>query len=170
MAFVRYKGKTKIMYFKKGDTLEEVRDGSLVTLTDSGTVRRCQNDSTDRPIGVCRANDTVADTQFNSDGTHGNAPVGYVPIEVPVENAVEWLIDVDSDCGAADTDIGCFVAIDTLGGASLSAGDSCSMRVDISDTGMRHVFVTGRVSAQKIIGTIAKTAWNYDFDSFDTSR
>jgi hypothetical protein len=87
-----------------------------------------------------------------------------------VENAVEWLIDVDSDAGAADSDVGRFVAMDTVGGGSVNAGDSAGMRVDISDTAYPHVLVTGIVSTSKIRGTLAKTAWNRNFDSFDTTR
>ena len=146
MAFRRHRGKTKIMYFK-GDTAREVRDGGLVTLTDSATLVPVRNDSTDRPIGVCRRNDTVTDSAL-------------VPVEVPVENAVEWLIDVDSDGGAADTDIGRYCAVDTAGGASVDAGDSAGMRADVSDTAIRQIFITGRVSATQIIGVIANTAWN----------
>ena len=169
--FIRYHGKTKIMYFKKGDTLVELRAGSLVKLTDSGTLAYADNDSTDKKVvGVCRVNDTTADTSFNSDGTQGSCPVGYVPVEVPVENAVEWLIDVDSDAGAADTDVGCFVSVDTVGGASVSAGDSCATRIDVSDTSCPQVFITKVVSASKVIGVIGKSAWNYNFDSLDTSR
>lgn len=143
------------MYFKKGDTTTQVRDGSLVTL-DSGNVRPLANDSTDRAIGVCRANDTTIDTGF----TAGSAPVGFVPVEVPVENAVEWLIDVDSDGGAADSDVGRYCAVDTTGGNSVNAGDSCATRVDISDTAIRQVFITGRQSATRIIGVIAKSGFN----------
>src|SRR3990167_7396393 len=137
MAFLRHKGKTKIMHFE-GDTALQVRDGGLVTLTDSGTVSPVRNDSSDRPIGVARRNDTTTDSAL-------------VPVEVPVENAVEWLIDVDSDGGAADSDIGMYCSVDTLGGTSVNAGDSNSTRVDISDTSVRQVFITGRVSATKVI-------------------
>lgn len=144
MAFVRHKGKTKIMFFK-GDTAREVRDGGLVTLTDSATVVPVRNDSTDRPLGVARRNDTVTDS-------------GLVPVEVPVEKYVEWTIDVDSDGGAADSDVGRYVAVDTVGGASVNAGDSAGMRVDVSDTTIRTVFVTGRISATQVRGVIARLA------------
>ena len=146
MAFKRLRGKTKLMYFK-GDTAAEVRDGSLVMLTDSATVRRLNNDSSDRAIGVARRNDTVTDSLL-------------VPVEVPVENAVEWEIDLDSDAGAADTDIGKYCAIDTLGGGSVPAGDSASMRADVSDTSIRQIFITGRNGTTKIIGVLAITAWD----------
>jgi len=169
--FVRFRGKTKVMYFKKSDTTHEVRAGGLISLNDSGSVCPPKNDSTDRVIGVCQVNDTLTDSAFNStEGQGGSCPVGFVPVEVPVENAVEWLIDVDSDGGAADTDIGKYCAIDTAGGASVTAGDSAGMRVDISDTGCPQVFVTGRESATRIRGVLTHTAWLRTFDSLDTGR
>jgi len=153
--FRRLKGKTKIMHWK-GDTAEEVRDGSLVSLTDSATIVPARNDSLDRVVGVARRNDTITDS-------------GLVPVEVPVESAVEWLIDVDSDAGAADTDVGRYCAVDTAGGGSVDAGDSAATRVDISDTTSPQVFVTGIISASQIRGTLARTAWTRTFDTLDTS-
>jgi len=144
MAWKRLKGKTKLMYFK-GDTAREVRDGGLVTLSDSATVVPVRNDSTDRPLGIARRNDTTTDSAL-------------VPIEVPVEKFVEWEIDVDSDGGAADSDVGRYCAVDTAGGASVLAGDSCGMRADISDTTIRTIFITGVISASKITGVLSRTA------------
>lgn len=144
MAFRRHKGKTKLLYFE-GDTALQVRDGGLVFLTDSGTISPVRNDSLDKPLGVARRNDTVTDSAL-------------VPVEVPVEEYVEWLIDVDSDGGAADSDIGQLIAVDTTGGNSVLAGDSCGMRVDVSDVTFPTILVTGRVSATQIIGVIAKRA------------
>lgn len=156
--FVRYKGKTKLMWFKKSDTAREIRAGGLVSINDSGSVAPPKNDSTDRVIGVSRVNDTVADTAYNVDNT--NPQPGFVPVEVPVESAVEWLIDLDSDAGAADTDIGRFCAIDTTGGGSVNAGDSAGMRADVNDTAIRQIYITGRTSAARIIGVIARNAFN----------
>jgi hypothetical protein len=144
--FQLHRGKTKIMYFK-GDTALQVRDGGAVSLTDSATLTPARNDSTDRIIGIARRNDTTTDSAM-------------VPVEVPVETAVEWLIDVDSDAGAADSDIGRYCAIDTVGGGSVLAGDSAGMRIDVSDTTIRQVFITGRVSATKVIGVINRLAFN----------
>lgn len=149
--FKRLSGKTKYMYFK-GDTARELRDGSLVSLTDSGTVVPVRNDSTDQILGVARRNDTVTDSTL-------------VPVEVPVETAVEWEIDVDSDAGAADSDVGRFVNVDTTGGNSVLAGDSSGTRVDISDSAAGSIFVTRRVSATKIVGVIANTVWHQTFDT-----
>lgn len=132
------------MYFK-GDTALQVRDGGLVGLTDSGTITPIRNDSTDKPLGVARRNDTTTDSAL-------------VPVEVPVEEYVEWLIDVDSDGGAADSDVGQLVAVDTTGGNSVLAGDSCGTRVDINDVTFPTVLITGRVSATQVIGVLAKRA------------
>lgn len=151
MAFKRLKGKTKIMYFE-GDTADEVRDGGLVTATDSGTVVPVHNDSADMILGVARRNDTVTDSAL-------------VPVEVPVESAVEWLIDTDSDGGAADSDVFRFVNVDTTGGNSVNAGDSSGMRVDISDSTAGSIFITRRISATQVVGVIANTAWHQTFDT-----
>lgn len=142
-----------MMHFKKGDTTHALRDGGLVCLDDSGNVVPVKNDSTDRAIGVARMNVSLTDTS-----SWQGAPM--VPVEVPVENAVEWLIDADSDGGAADSDIGRYCAVDTTGGNSVNAGDSAGMRVDISDTAIRQVFITGRQSATKVIGTITRLGFN----------
>ncbi len=160
MSAIRYRGKTKIMHFKKGDTTHAIRDGGLVCIDDSANLVPPKNDSFDRVIGVARLNVSLLDTS-----SWTGAPM--VPVEVPVENAVEWLIDADSDGGAADSDIGRFCAIDTTGGGSVLAGDSAGMRVDISDTAVRQVFITGRQSATKIIGVISNSPFNVS--KFDTA-
>ena len=152
MAFIRYRGKTKMMLFEK-DTTDQTRDGGIVTYNlDSGQIVRVGNDSDDKIVGVARRNDTVADSTF-------------VPVEVPVESAVEWQIDLDSDGGAADSDVGRYVNIDTTGGASVNAGDSAGMRVDISDSVAGSILVTRVISATRIIGVIANTAWHQTFDT-----
>lgn len=157
MSFIRYRGKTKIIYIK-GDTAQEVRDGGLVVWSDSNTVTRVRNDSTDRVVGVARRNDTTTDSAL-------------VPVEVPVENGVEWLIDVDSDAGLVDSDIGHYCAIDTLGGNNVLAGDSAGMRIDRSDTVVRAVLLTGLVSASRAIGVIARSVFHgpRNQDSVDTT-
>src|SRR3990167_6790796 len=155
MAFKLKRGKTKIMWFE-GDTACEIRDGSLVTLTDSATLVYANNVSTDRILGVARRNDTTTDS-------------AQIPVEVPVELGVEWEIDLDSDGGAADTDIGRYVSVDTTGGGSVNAGDSAATRVDISDTTTPLVFVTGRIGTTKITGVLTKLAFIRTFDSLDTT-
>lgn len=149
--FRRFAGKTKQMWFK-GDTAAELRAGGLVTLTDSGTVVPVGNDSDDKIVGVALRNDTTTDSSLT-------------PVEVPVESAVEWTIDLDSDGGAADSDIGRYVNVDTTGGNSVSAGDSSGMRIDISDSVAGSILVTKRISTTQVIGVIANTAFHQTFDT-----
>lgn len=137
------------MYFRKTDTTaaSSLRDGSLVGITDSGNLTYLANDTTDRVLGVCRLRVTATDTS-----SWPGAPM--VPVEVPVENAVEWLIDTDSDGGAADSDVGRYCAVDTA-----QASDSESTRVDINDTAQRTVFITRVISGTRVIGVLAKSAF-----------
>ena len=145
------------MYWK-GDTAREVRDGGVVILTDSGTVAPVRNDSSnDRLVGVARRNDTVTDSAL-------------VPVEVPVESAVEWIASTDSDAGAADSDVSRLVTIDTTGGNSVNAGDSCGLNVDVSDSsaaaGPAGSFaITGIVSATQVIGVLPHTMWHQTYDT-----
>ena len=89
---IRKTGKTKVVYFK-GDTAREVRVGSAVKISDSATVVPLRNDSSDNFIGVVKRNDTTTDSSL-------------VPIEVPIEEFVEWEFETDSDGGLADSDVG----------------------------------------------------------------
>jgi hypothetical protein len=139
------------MYFQK-DTTEQIRAGGLLTLNDSGQVTRAGNDSDDKIVGVAVRNDTLADSAL-------------VPVEVPVESAVEWEIDLDSDAGAADSDVGRYVSVDSAGGASVNAGDSCAMRLDISDSTAPQVLVTGIISTTKVRGVIALSAFHITMDT-----
>ena len=142
--FIRHAGKTKILWFE-GDTAREVRNGSLVGFSDSATVVPLRNDSTDVPIGVARRNDTTTDS-------------ADVPVEVPVEDWVEWEVDTDSDGGLVDSDIGQNVAIDTTGGASVNAGDSAATRIDRDDVTFPTVRIVDRLSATKAIVVLVKRA------------
>lgn len=144
MAFKKVRGKTKTLWFK-GDTAREVRDGSAVSITDSGTIVPLRNDSTDRVVGVARRNDTVTDS-------------AQVPVEVPIENWVEYRVETDSDAGAADSDVGRYVGVDTAGGGSVNAGDSAATRVDISDTAQRLFLITAVESASIVHGVFVKSA------------
>jgi hypothetical protein len=137
------------MYFRKTDTTaaSSLRDGSLVGITDSGNLTYLANDSTDRVLGVCRLRVAAADTT----GWPG-APL--VPVEVPVENAVEWLVDADSDGAGADSNVGRFCSIDTE-----TDSDSESTRIDVSDTVQRTFLITGNPDSDRVIGIIAKSAF-----------
>lgn len=146
MAFVRLRGKTKLMHFKKGDTTHSLRAGGLVRLDDSANLIPLANDSSDfRCLGVCRQTVTITDSTQTS-----------IPVEVPIENGVEWLIDTDSDSGASASDVGRFCALDTA-----TVSDSEATRVDVSDTTIRAVFITGVVNGGKVRGVIARTAFSF---------
>ena len=149
--FRKLRGKTKMMLFEK-DTTDQVRDGSLVTLTDSGQIVRVGNDSDDKIVGVARRNDTLADSTF-------------VPVEVAVESAVEYEVETDSDGGAVDSDIGRLVNIDTTGGNSVLAGDSVGMRVDVSDSVAGSFLITGVISTTRVRGVIVNTVFHQTFDT-----
>lgn len=140
----RLSGKTKIMYFE-GDTAREVRSGGLVGFTDSGTVVPLRNDTTDRVVGVAKRNDTVSDSAM-------------VPVEVPIEQWVEWEFDTDSDGGLSDSDVGAAIAVDTTGGNSVGAGDSAGTRLDVSDVTFRLMRVTRRISATRGVGVLVRSA------------
>src|SRR3990167_479338 len=163
MAFRRYRGKTKLMYFRKTDTTaaSSLRDGSLVGLTDSGNLTYLANDSTDRVIGVCRLRVVATDTS-----SWPGAPL--VPVEVPVEHAVEWLIDADTDGAGADSNVGRFCGVDTA-----TDSDSESTRIDVDDTVQRQVLITGNPDSDHVIGIIAKLAFQRSSgnanDTTDTS-
>ncbi len=150
--FVRFAGKTKTMYFKKTDTTHALRAGGLVRLDDSANLIPPTNDSLDRIIGVSKINVALTDTS-----SWPGAPM--VPVDVPVESAVEYIVDTDSDGGLADSDVGRYCAIDTTGGGSVLAGDSAGMRIDVSDTAVRQVFITGKISATQARVVLARTAF-----------
>lgn len=145
-----------MMNFRKGDTTHALRDGGLVCIDDSGNIVPVKNDSTDRVIGVCRLNVALTDTS-----SWTGAPI--VPVQVPVENAVEWEMDLDSDVGALDSDVGRYCAVDTTGGNSVLTGDSAGMRIDISDTAIRQILTTKIISGSKIIGVIVRNAFDGRF-------
>lgn len=140
MAFRRWRGKTKFLHYTKGDTTVRIVDGGLVQWNSSGQLTKLNNDSDDRVIGVCRKTVATADTADS------------VPVEVPVENWVEWLIDTDSDGGAADSDVGRYCAIDT------GDSDNVNATVDIDDSTVPHVLITGVRSSTQVIGVLARTA------------
>ena len=133
-----YKGTPQVNYFTKGDTTIRIVDGAALTLSATGRLLNVLNDSDDRIIGVGRKTIAVADT-------------GPVPVMFPSES-VTWEVDVDSDGGAASTDVGRFVALDTTDTNSIGA------TVDISDSGIPAFYITEVVSATKVRGKFARTA------------
>jgi len=143
MAAKRYRGKTKLMHFRKTDTTTQLKDGAFVRLDADGTLGNLLNDTDDRILGVCRQDVAAADSTQLS-----------IPVEVPVEDYVEFEVDLDSDGAASSTDVGRYCAIDTTTDSGL--GD----RVDISDTANRQFLVTAvsDTDTDKVRVVIAKKA------------
>lgn len=137
--FKLYKGTPQVNYFKKADTTIRIVNGGAVEVAATGALVNPLNDSDDRVIGVSRKTVATADS------------ADLVPVELASED-VTWEVDTDSDGGAAATDIGRFVALDT--------GDSTNPNasVDISDSGIPHFFITAVVSATKVRGKFGRTA------------
>lgn len=139
MSIKVYAGKPQVRYFKKGDTTLKISNGAAVDLRATGALTNVLNDSDDRVIGVARKTVATADS------------ADMVPVQLASEDVI-WEADVDSDGGAAATDVGRFVALDT--GDTTNWGAS----VDISDSGIPHFQITEVVSATKVRGRFARTA------------
>src|SRR3990167_4150950 len=143
MSFKVYKGKPQINYFRKTDTTVRMANGSAVMLGATGRLLLPNNDSDDRVLGVLMGNAFVgADTN------------GLFPVALASED-VTWEVDVDSDGGAAATDVGRFVAVDTTADTTLNEIRS---QVDVSDSGIPHFYITEVVSATKVRGKFGRTA------------
>lgn len=100
MAFKRYKGKTKVMYFPV-KTSTAFTAGDLVvwgTGGDAGLIIPATS-ATTKNLGVIKK--TIASTDSDY------ATARLVPVEVPVEKYVEWVADVTS--GLVVGDIGLYV-------------------------------------------------------------
>src|SRR3990167_764159 len=136
MAFKVYKGKPQINYFGKTDTTVRITNGSAVMLGATGKLLLPNNDSDDRVLGV-----SLADIPVTAD-TNGSFPVAFASEEVT------WEVDVDSDGGAAATDVGRFVALDTTADTTVNTRAS----VDVSDSGIPHFYITEVVSGTKVRG------------------
>lgn len=97
MAFKRYKGKTKLVYYpvKVSTAFTEGDIVSIGTSGDAGTVVPATSSTTALShIGVIRK--TIASTDSDY------ATARLVPVEVPVEKNVEWLADVTATLVVAD--------------------------------------------------------------------
>lgn len=139
MAFRVYKGKTQVNYFAKGDTTIRIVVGSAVKVGATGKLLNLANDSDDRIIGVSQKLVATGDS------------ADLVPVVMASEDVV-FEVETDSDGGAAASDVGRFVAIDT--------GDTTNPNatVDISDSGIPHFMITEIVSATKVRGYFGRVA------------
>lgn len=134
MAFIRHKGKTKVMYFPRPAS-QAFTAGALVYFNGSGQVIPADSTS-GAHAGVIRK--TVATT----DDDYATADV-LVPVEVPVERWVEWIVDTSS---AVADDIGTEIDLTD----SLTANRGASSK--------DALLVTGYISASKLIVTILSNA------------
>lgn len=138
-----YKSKPQVEYFRKTDTSDNIRVGSAVMVDATGRLVLPNNDSDDRVIGVA-AQDILVSADTNA----------YYSVELASEE-VTWEADVDSDGGAAATDVGRFVALDT---DADTTGAEVRSQVDVSDSGIPHFFITQVVSASLVRGKFGRTA------------
>ena len=148
MAFVRYRGKTKLMHFPKNSTDVQLRDGQLVGLTVQGVLTPVIGDTVVKVLGVCRQNVATIDSTAD------------VAVEVDVEKAVEWIATVDSDGTAANSDVGRFVRVDT--GGTGAQDTSSGLSVDINDCIVTNFCITKVLDTgtDKVIGFISRSLFN----------
>ena len=138
MAFRRFRGRTKLMYFPK-KTAVAISRGRLLKFDNAGFVTGAVGDTGERLVGISRDSWATTDT--------GTDPIA---VEVPIENAVEWEIDTDSDGGATDTHVGSTRDLDTLGA-----------NVDVSASTQKNILITKRVSSTKVIGILTRLVFNH---------
>lgn len=138
MAFRKYRGKTKTIWFPRPAS-QAFTAGDLCYFNGSGQVIPADSTS-GAHIGVIR--ETVAST----DADYATADV-LVPIEVPIEKFVEW--EVDTSSAVAD-DIGNEIDLTNASTANRAASSKDAL------------LVTGYKSASKLIVTILSLADNKD--------
>ena len=140
MSIRRHSGRTKVIHLRKADSVA-IDNAELVKFStaDPGFVAPATGDTHERIIGVSR--DSYASDTGNE----------LVAIEVPLEQYVEWDIDVDSDGGLADTDVGYLRGIDTLGA-----------NLDASSVTLNTFLVVKNPSATRAIGVLTQSMLNYN--------
>src|SRR3990167_6953940 len=139
MAFIRKKGKTKVMYFPR--TASVVFDlGDLVYFTGTSGRVSPHPGGAEEVVGVCKK------AVLSTDDDYATADV-LIPIEVPIEKYVEWEFLTS---GLVANDVGTYVDI-----ATTDAGT-----VDRSTSADDIVLVTKRISATVGVGILSKTIWS----------
>lgn len=96
MAFIRARGRTKLMYFPKTASTV-LTAGDLVALSSGQLIDATS--STAEHVGVLRKTTASTDADY--------ASTTFLPVEVPVELYVEWLADVTASMTAAQLGIAC---------------------------------------------------------------
>lgn len=138
MAVKLFSGKTKTMYFPRPAS-QAFTAGTLVYVNpdDSGTVIPADATS-GRLVGVIKKTVATTDADYASSGV-------LVPVEVPIEDYVEWLIDTT---GA--------VAADILDEIDLTDAATADRSASAKDA----LLVTRVISATKIAVVILSKATN----------
>lgn len=133
MAFVRNTGLTKVMWFPKAASTANTAQ-CAAKFDGSGHV--IPSVSTDATIlGVFLRGVASTDTDYANNT--------LVPIEVPVEKAVEWIADVENSGTATAANVGVTYDLnDSLG-------------INLSGTSHNPVTVTRFISATKVAVTFA---------------
>ena len=137
MSVRRESGRTKLIYLPKTPSIA-IDAGEYLKLNDSGGVRPAISAANERIVGASRDSHATSDTTSNP-----------IAVEVPIEQWVEWEVDTDSDGGAADSDVGGYRDLDTLGA-----------NIDVSATTDKVFLITRVKSATKVVGVLAKSAVN----------
>lgn len=132
MAFVRNTGLTKVMYFPKTASTA-IPLGAAVVLS-SGQVALATS-GTANILGVSLRAVVAADTDY--------ASTTLIPIEVPVEKAVEWLVPVSTGSATAASV-----------GVTYDLTDSAG--INVSSTSQNAVVVTRFISATQVAVVINK--------------
>ena len=133
MAFIRYRGKTKFMWYGKAASTV-FADGALVYFNGSGFIIPADATS-GAHIGVIRKAIAATDDDYTSNT--------LVPVEVPVERWVEWEVLAAS---AVSTDIGLEIDL------------TDSVTADRANSSKDALLVTGYKSATKLYVTILSNA------------
>ncbi len=137
--FRHHSGPHIVLPFKKTDTTVRFSFGGVFNIGAAGNMVVVANDSTDQLMAVCQRDIALSDS------------VDAVPAIMCDENTL-WFADMDSDGGAADTDVGKYFSVDTNDTVNVNAS------LDISDATIPHFLITKRVSATLVLGRFARTA------------
>jgi hypothetical protein len=128
------------MYFKK--LISTILYPGCFVRNSGSFITYCTSDTADQIVGVSRESWAAADTTTE-----------LTAVEVPLEQWVEWEIDVDSDGGLADTDVFGYRDLDTKAGAAY-----CGMYLDASASTDDVLMVTKRISATKGVVVLTRSA------------
>ena len=136
MAFIRKRGKTKMMYF--GSTASQaIGKGACVALSSGRLIPAKNDDDPSTIVGVIPAAITSASAAYATAGTP-------VAVEVPVEKNVVWEADLNATGGASypltTTDQGTYMDLYT---------DDSGLYVDTNVSTLDTVFCTGYINTLK---------------------